>query len=229
MKVEIYSDIACPWCYVGGRRFARALSMLPPTVEVEVVFRPFQLDPTLPHTPSPLIDQLGQKFGARAEAMIRHVTSVAANEGLELRFDRAQAVNTLNAHRLLRLAERGYGAAVQREVADKLFESPFTSGENVADVEVLTRLAASAGMSEERVREHLNSDEGVQEVRRDMSRARSIGVQAVPTFVFDGKRAIQGAQPASVFLQQLEELLPSTDAALQDSEAAVCVDGSCEA
>ena len=229
MKVEIYSDIACPWCYVGERRFSRALSILQPSVEVEVVFRPFQLDPTLPHTPSPLIDQLRRKFGARAEAMVRHVTSIASKEGLDLRFDRAQAVNTLTAHRLLRLAEREYGAGVQREVAEKLFESHFTKGESVANAEVLTRLAASAGMSEERVREYLNSDDGVQEVLEDITRARRIGVQAVPTFVFDGARAIQGAQPASVFLQQFEELLSSVGAATQQDVAAICADGNCEA
>lgn len=228
MKVEIYSDIACPWCYVGERRFARALAALPQGDQIEVVFRPYQLDPSLPHTPRPLQDQLRQKFGERADAMVRHVTATAAKEGLDLRFDRAQSVNTITAHRLLRLAEREYGTEVQRALAEKLFEAHFTNGENVAAPELLADLAVSVGMDRARVQAYLASDEGLREVQDEITRAQRIGVSAVPTFVFADQYAVQGAQPTSTFVQVLEELLSEAETPASDAaDANTCADGSC--
>lgn len=206
MKVEIYSDIACPWCYVGERRFARALASFPQADHVQVVFRPYQLDPTLPDDPVPVTERLREKFGARTDAVTQHVESVAAEEGLDLRFDRAQAVNTLTAHRLLRLAEREFGPEVQRSLAETLFQAHFTDGGNVADAELLTELAVSAGLERERVTTYLASDEGLLEVQDEIVRAQRLGIRAVPTFVVNGKYAVQGAQPAPAFLQLLEEV-----------------------
>ena len=228
MKVEIYSDIACPWCYVGERRFARALAAFPQAEHVEVVFRPYQLDPTLPDTPRPLTEQLREKFGPQADTMARQVTSVATQEGLDLRFDKAQSVNTLTAHRLLYLAEREYGPEVQRALADKLFEAHFTNGGNIADHALLTDLAVSAGLNRERVQAYLASDEGLREVQQAIMHAQRLGIRAVPTFVFDGRQAVQGAQPTSIFLQILEELQQEADAAAsEDSPTGACADGSC--
>ena len=226
MKVEIYSDIACPWCYVGERRFARALAALPQSDAVEVVFRPYQLDPSLPDTPAPLMLRLREKFGARVDAMTRQVASAGAQEGLDFRFDTALSVNTFAAHRLLRLAELEHGPAAQRALAEKLFEAHFTHGANVADAERLADLAAEAGLDQERVRAYLASDEGVREVRDDIARAQRLGIRAVPTFVFDGRYAVQGAQPTSTFLQVLEEV--RREFAAEPEEAAACTDGSCE-
>ena len=225
MKVEIYSDIACPWCYVGERRFFRALEAFPQSERVEVIFRPFQLDPTLPDKPRPLAEQLREKFGPRADAMVRNVTSVAAKEGLDLRFGDAQSVNTFTAHRLLGLAEREYGSEVQHKLAEKLFEAHFSNGGNIADHGLLADLAASAGMERQRVLDYLASEEGSKEVRDQLDRAHRLGIHAVPTFVFDERFAVQGAQPTSVFLQAFEEL-QAEDAGSEPAPS--CEDGTCE-
>ncbi len=228
MKVEIYSDVACPWCYVGERRFARALAAFPQADQIEVVFRPYQLDPSLPDTPRPLPERLREKFGAQADAMTRQVASVAAEEGLDLRFERALSVNTLAAHRLLRLAEQEHGSATQRTLADRLFEAHFTNGENVADPELLADLAAAAGMDRERVHAYLTSGEGRREVEAEIAHAQRLGIRAVPTFVFDGRYAVQGAQPTSAFLQVLEEIRREAAAeASEETPADACADGSC--
>ncbi len=228
MKVEIYSDIACPWCYIGERRFARALSAFPQADEVEVVFRPYQLDPSLPDTPRSLKDRLEEKFGPRLDATLQRTASTAAQEGLDLRFDEAQAVNTLTAHRLLHLAEREYGAEVQRALAEKLFEAHFTNGGNVADPELLTDLAVAAGLERERAAAYLASDEGLHEVRNEITRAQRLGIRAVPTFVFDGRTAVQGAQPTSAFLKMLEETQQkAAGAASDDAAPEACADGAC--
>ena len=212
MRVEIYSDIACPWCYVGERRFARALSAFPQARQVEVVFRPYQLDPSLPEAPVPLRDRLRDTFGPDLDAMLERTAAAAAEDGLDLRFDEALAVNTLTAHRALRLAEVEGGPGVQRALAEKLFEAHFTRGQNVADPDLLADLAGSVGLDGERVRASLVSDEGVREVQDEVSRAQRLGIRAVPTFVFDGRYAVQGAQPVSAFLEVLEQVLREADA-----------------
>lgn len=234
MNVEIYSDIACPWCYIGERRFARALAAFPHAEDVEVGFRPYQLDPSLPETPQPLKDRLQAKFGPRLEATLRHTAATAKKEGLDFRFDEALAVNTLAAHRLLRLALQEYGAEAQQALADRLFEAHFTRGANVADSDVLTQLAVAAGLERDRVATYLASDEGAAEVRAEIARAQRLGIRAVPTFVFDGRLAIQGAQPAPALLQVLEQawserrqnLAPPAD---EVSSANVCADRACGA
>lgn len=212
MHVAIYSDIACPWCYIGERRFARALAEFPHADQVEVVFRPFQLDPSLPDTPHPLKERLRKKFGPQTEALVERVTSAAAEEGLEMHFDEAQAVNTLTAHRLLWFAEREAGSAVQRALAEKLFEAHFTKGQNVADPEVLADLGAEVGLDRESVRDFLVSEDGTDAVKQAIDRAQRLGIRAVPTFVFNGESAVQGAQPAETFLQALEEIYQETAA-----------------
>lgn len=227
MKVEIYSDVVCPWCYIGERRFARALAAFPQADQVEIVFRPYQLDPTMPDTPRPLPEHLADKFGPRVDAMMQQVTSVAAQEGLTMRWDEALAVSTLTAHRLLRLAEQAYGAEAQRALADRLFEAHFTRGGNIADPALLTDLAVEAGLERGRVQAYLASDEGLQEVQDEIAAAQRRGVRAVPTFVFEGRYAVQGAQPPSTFLQVLEKVQREV-AALPDAEAAsACADGTC--
>lgn len=203
MKVEIYSDVVCPWCYIGERRFERALAEFAGTEEVEVVYRAFQLDPDAPDTPFPLKERLRKKFGVLAEDAMRRVTETGAQEGIEFDWDRGVAVNTLTAHRLLRLAEREYGAKVQRELVGKLFDAHFTRGGDVSDHALLSELAASVGMDAKRVRGHLASGEGLEETREELERARRLGVRAVPTFVFDGRYVVEGAQPSSSFVEVL--------------------------
>ncbi len=206
MKVEIYSDVVCPWCYIGERRFARALAELPGADEVEVVFRPFQLDPTEPTTPRPLLEALEYKFGSNARAMTARVAEAARGEEIEIDWDRAIAVNTFTAHRLLWWALREAGPAIQRALAERLFAAHFTDGESVGDPTVLARLAGDAGLSAARAAAFLATDEGEHEVRAAIAQARRIGVTAVPTFVFDGEYGVQGAQPPALFREVFEEL-----------------------
>jgi predicted DsbA family dithiol-disulfide isomerase len=226
MKVEIYSDIVCPWCYIGERRFERALAAHPGAGEVEVVFRPYQLDPAAPTEAYPLKRYLEKRFGGPAEGMTKQVGAAAAGEGIQIDWDRALAVNTLRAHRLLRIAETEYGNGVQRALAEKLFAAHFTAGGDVSDTELLTELATSVGMDEIRVRSYLGSDEGVAELEAELEGARRLGVRAVPTFVIEGQYVVQGAQSASVFLQALEEVEKRLSATVP-GEGDGCDDGSC--
>jgi len=229
MKVEIYSDIACPWCYIGERRFMRALAAYPKADEVEVVFRSYQLDPSTPEEPMPMKEYLERRFGRPVEGMLSQVSENARGEGIEMVWDRAVAVNTLTAHRLLRLAEVEYGATLQRALAEKLFEAYFTRGGNIADHGLLTELAVSVGMDEARVRDYLASGEGLEETKAALDAAQQLGIRAVPTFVFEGKFAVQGAQSASTFLQALEEVARQTAQVGGDDGAddGSCADGSC--
>lgn len=206
MRIEVYSDIACPWCYLGERRLERALKRFPGRADVEVVFRPFQLDPTLPDRAVPLLEDLERKFGSNAKAMTERITETGSSEGIDFDWTHALAVNTLTAHRLLRLAEREYGAAVQRDLAGKLFEAHFEEGADISDPGELTALAVECGLDAKRVAAYLASDEGVAETKAEIATAHDLGVTAVPTFIIDEQYAVQGAQPPEIFLQVLEQV-----------------------
>jgi predicted DsbA family dithiol-disulfide isomerase len=206
MKVEIYSDVACPWCYVGSTRFERALAEFEGRDDVEVSFRPFQLNPDTPTEAQPLYDYYDQLFGPEFRSRHADVVAVAAKEGLEFRFDRALAVNTFTAHRLLWLTEREYGPALQRAVKAALLRAYFTDGRDIGDTETLVAIATEAGADPDLARKWLTGDEGTEETAEAIQYARSLGIQAVPTFVFDGKYAVQGAQSTDVFLRALAEV-----------------------
>ncbi len=231
MRVEIYSDVACPWCYIGERRFRRALAAFPGADRVEVVFRSYQLDPSAPEAAVPLKEYLRKRFGGPVDGMLRQVSENAKGEGIEMDWDRALAVNTMTAHRLLRLAERDCGAEAQRALAEKLFEAHFSLGGDVSDPALLADLAESVGMDRERVSAYLASGEGLEETRAEIDRARGLGITAVPTFVFEGRWTIQGAQSASTFLQALEQVAAQVAAAGASDESSAsgdaCADGSC--
>lgn len=230
MKVEIFSDIACPWCYIGEKRFQRALAAFPGAGEVEVVFRPYQLDPNTPETAVPISQYLSTRFGRNVDGMLSQVTTAAAGEGITMDWENALAVNTRTAHRLSRLAEQEFGADTQLALMQKLFEAHFERGVDVSDHSKLVEMAVSVGMDETRVREYLSSDEGMEELEGEFERARASGVTAVPTFVFNGEYAVQGGQPASTFLQVLEEVRSRSSASEGEAdaeEAAACADGSC--
>lgn len=230
MQVEIYSDVACPWCYVGKTRFERALTAFPGAADVDVTYRPYQLNPATPEEALPLYDYYDQLFGPEFRARHSDVGEIAAGEGLDFHFDRALAVNTFTAHRLLWLTERDYGAAVQRTLKDALLRAYFTDGRNINDHDTLVELAAGAGVDAGRARAWLAGGDGADEVREAIGYARDLGIQAVPTFVFDGKYAVQGAQPASVFLQVLERVATEssdTSETVTGPGENACDDGSC--
>ncbi|WBB84726.1 DsbA family oxidoreductase [Micromonospora sp. WMMC264] len=203
MDIEIYADVVCPWCWIGKRRLEQALESY--DGEVNVRFRPFQLDPTPVTEPKPLLEALGDKFGGRdkAEGMAAHVTGVAAGAGLDLRFDRAVAANTFDAHRLVRFAaERGRSA----EMVERLYRAHFHDGIDVGSIDALVKLAGEAGLDETAAREYLESNLGRREVAADLSAAHQLGVSSVPTFVLAGKYAVTGAQEPETLLAALREV-----------------------
>jgi len=238
MKVEIYSDIACPWCYIGKRRFEQALDRFTGKDGVEVVYRPYQLVPDAPEQASPHRAWLAERYGPQSVAMDARVTELGRAEGITYDFDAALHANTFLGHRLLHLAETEYGAAVQADLKEQLLKAHFTDGVDIGDRASLTRIAVAAGLDGERVTAYLAGEEGADEVRAQLDRARTLGITAVPTFVFEGRWAVQGGQEADTFLRVLEQVAEETGAlvpapgfadagtaAAGDAEA--CADGSC--
>jgi predicted DsbA family dithiol-disulfide isomerase len=232
IRIEIWSDVACPWCYIGERRFFRALDARPDRDSFEVVFRPFELDPTAPATAEPLRARLERRYGARAAAMTAQAGAAAAVEGITADWEHARAARTRDAHRLLWLAAREDGEAVQRRLAELLFSAQFERGGDVSSVEELVALAAAAGMNTGRASALLAGDEGNREVEADLAHAHRLGIRSVPTFLFDGRFAISGAQPASTFTAVLDELSHQAEAAPEVAPGGTsqgeCDEGQCE-
>jgi predicted DsbA family dithiol-disulfide isomerase len=170
------------------------------------VFRPYQLDPDAPRKAVPMWDYLEARFGPQARRMVGQVFDQARAEGLPMDYDRGLAVNTLNAHRLLRFAEQEYGAEIQRAVAAALFRAHFAEGRDVSDPSTLAEIGAASGMDRGRAVAYLQSNEGIAEVQAQIDEARQLGVSAVPTFVFNEQYALQGAQPIEIFQRVLSEL-----------------------
>jgi len=204
MKVDIYSDIACPWCYIGHARFERALEQFDGADRIEVRYRPYQLDPGAPARAEPMLGYLARRFGGQARAMADRVITIARGEGIEMDYERGLAVNTLNAHRLLALAERERGVAAQHALVARLFAAHFSEGRDVGDPRALAELAAENGMDAATVEAYLESDAGATEVREEIAAARRLGVQAVPTYLLDDRYVIEGAQPVELFLHGFE-------------------------
>lgn len=222
VKVEIFSDVVCPWCYIGHHRLQQAVRLFEGDVEVE--HRPFQLDPGGVSTGEPLLRALERKFGGAAQVaqMTARVAGVAAEDGLDLRFDRALQAGTFEAHRLIWLAERaGRGAAM----AERLFRAHFTDGLNVGDSGTLAGLAAETGVED--------TGEGAEQVRAELARAHALGVRSVPLFLFEEKFAVSGAQPVETLVAALREVEARTaqETAAQETAAekagAGCDDGAC--
>ena len=202
MRIEIWSDVVCPWCYIGKRRLESALADHPG--DVEIVWRSFQLDPGTPREVTQTVaEYLGSKYGggaAAGQAMIDNVEAVAAGEGLIYRLGEASRVNTLDAHRLLHLArERG----VQGELKEALLSAYFTEARIISDADVLQDLGQKVGLDPLEITELLEGDRFRDEVFADAEMAAAYGANAVPFFVFDGRFAISGAQPKEVFEQAL--------------------------
>lgn len=232
MKVEIWSDIACPWCYVGRRRFEKALKQFEHRDQVEVIWRSYELDPRAPRETSQSIgDVLSKKYGTsreETETILRQTARVGAQEGLDLRFDRVQPVNTFDAHRLLQFAAK-HGA--QSDLSDRLHKAYFTEGLSVSDHETLVRLAVEAGLDADEARQMLNSSAHADDVRADMRRGMQFGSQGVPFFVFDERYAVSGAQQPEIFLSALVRAWADAHPAIEvigaRDGAAACDDTAC--
>jgi predicted DsbA family dithiol-disulfide isomerase len=228
VKVEIYSDIACPWCYVGKRRFERALAAFPQADSVEVIYRPYQLVPGKSDQPEPHRAYLTARYGPQAEAMDARLVELGRAEGLPFDFDTVLENNTLLAHRLLWHALTAYGPTVQAALKDRLLTAHFAEGVDVGDRAALAALAADAGLDADRAAAFLASDEGHDEVLAEIDSARELGITAVPTFVFEGQWAVQGGQESSTFLSVLEQVAKETGAAAPAAAEACDADGACE-
>ncbi len=206
MKLEIWSDVVCPWCYIGKRRVEKALADFPHEVEVE--WHSFQLDPGAPSVPFETVAQaLGRKYGggeAAGRTMIDRVEAVAAEEGMIWRHHSSLRVGTVDAHRLLHLALADGGTRLQGALKEELFASYFERAENVADHDVLRKLAVNVGLDAGRVDEVLGSSAYLDEVYADQQRAGAYGATGVPFAVIDGKYGVSGAQPADVLRQILD-------------------------
>lgn len=209
MRIEIWSDVVCPWCYIGKRRLETALAGFEHRDDVEVVYRSFQLDPSAPNVPVQTVaESLGQKYGGGPEAgqqMVDRVEAVAAEEGLLFRLGEAQRVGTVDAHRLLHLALELGGPSLQSALKEELLAAYFLRAENVADHDLLRRTAEKVGLAANRVEEVLSSQRYADAVESDIREAAALGATGVPFFVVDRKYGISGAQPAEVFAQVLDQ------------------------
>ena len=205
MKVEIWSDVACPFCFIGKRSFEDALERFEHRDDVEVTWRSFQLDPSAPAGSDHGLDELlARKYGRtieQARQMNNQVTQMAAGVGLEYHLDRARPSNTFDAHRLIHLG-RAHGIA--DAVKERLLRAYFTEGELLSDHETLVRLGAEVGLDADEAREALASDRFAAAVREELVEAHDLGLQGVPAFVFDRRSQVTGAQPADLFLQALQ-------------------------
>ncbi|TMV48912.1 DsbA family oxidoreductase [Paenibacillus mesophilus] len=233
MKVEIWSDFVCPFCYIGKRRFESALEQFPHRNEVEIVYRSFELDPNSKRDlPGDIHDMLASKYGMsreKAMAMNFNVGEQAQSVGLTYHFDMMKPTNTFDAHRLAHFAGR-YGKSA--EMTERLLQAYFTEGKHIGDHETLTALAAELGLDRDEVAAMLSGEEGKTEVRSDEQEASALGVRGVPFFVFNRKYAISGAQPTELFADTLNKVWSEAHPLVfvngADGESAdVCEDGVC--
>ena len=238
MKVEIWSDVVCPWCYIGKRRFEAALARFTHRDEVTVEWKSFELDPGAASSPadeapdpSGYARRLAGKYGtteAEAEKMLASMTGAAAVEGLDFRFDRAVPANTFEAHQLVHLAAQHGRQDVMKE---RLLRAYFTEGAAVGDREVLVRLAAEVGLDAEEVRTALSSQRFAPAVRDEQAEATALGIRGVPFFVVDRRYGVSGAQPADQLLEVLDrawsEAHPLTVVGSGGGDAAACGPDGC--
>jgi predicted DsbA family dithiol-disulfide isomerase len=228
MQVEVWSDVVCPWCYIGKRKLETALSRFAHADQVEVVWRSFQLDPSIPEGHTELtLPSLAAKYGRSVEEMtgqLRHVEEIAAGEGLEYHLAEGVSGNTLLAHQLIHLAaEHGFGGAMK----ERLLHAHFEQQLSVFDVESLVPLAVEVGLEESEVRAALTDRRFLPAVHEDITTARALGATGVPFFVVDRTYGAAGAQPAEVLLQLLERAWADSHPLLTVPAAEGCEDGTC--
>lgn len=235
MKIEIWSDVLCPFCYIGKRNFETALEQFAYKSSIEVSWKNFQLDPEIPQIPSDdYVDYLVKRKGmnvAQVKGMLDNVTQMAKQVGLDYQLEKSIIVNSLNAHKLIQFAKsKDLGDSME----ERLFSAFFIEGKNIADLSVLNQLGKDVGLDEKELQAAFTDDKYAYMVQQDIAEAQQIGVRGVPFFVLNRKYGISGAQPPMVFLENLEksfsewrELNP--DIKLEVTEGQSCsVDGVCE-
>jgi predicted DsbA family dithiol-disulfide isomerase len=232
LRVEIWSDVVCPWCYIGKRRFERAVAELEGEIDIDVSYRPYQLDPTAsPGKSQPVFEAYTKKFGGpeQATAILDRVTATAADDGIEFHMERALRANTLLAHRLLWLAELPGSPVDQSVLKERLLRAYFVDGLDIGDPDVLADCAAEVGLPRQDAIDFLESDRGRAEVAAHLEQAADAGISAVPTFVINGQWAIPGAQDTDTFVNVFRRLIDKlrADTAVATG-AAACSDDECE-
>jgi predicted DsbA family dithiol-disulfide isomerase len=232
MKVEIWSDVMCPFCYIGKRRFENALAQFAHKDKVEVVWKSFQLNPDMKTQPGKNINQyLSEVKGwslEQARQANAHVTKMAKEVGLDYDMDKAVVANSFDAHRLVQLAKtKGKGDAME----EQLFKAYFTEGKNIADHDILAQLATAIGLDTGTVKTVLESNEYADAVDQDIYESQQIGVRGVPFFVLNDRYAVSGAQAVETFAGALDtawgEWEKELPAASNDSAAVCSTDGEC--
>ncbi|MDQ0216628.1 protein disulfide-isomerase [Oikeobacillus pervagus] len=234
MKIEVWSDFVCPFCYIGKRRLEKALENFPQKSKVEVVYRSYELDPNAKKDYQESIHQiLASKYGIsleKATKMNEDIGKQAASVGLEYHFDTMKPTNTFHAHRLVKFAEEK-----GKEMTERLLRAYFTDSKHLGNDEELAQLAVELGFDYDEVIRVLESDQYSEAVRADEEMARKIGVQGVPFFVLNQKYAVSGAQPTEIFEKALqkvwkEENTVSTIETLSNESGAgaVCTDDGCQ-
>ena len=217
MHIDIISDTICPWCFIGKRRLERALQSRP-ELEVQIGWRPFQLNPDMPSEGMARSEYLARKFGGsnRADKIYDSIRAAGLEEGIAFEFGRiGRAPNTIASHRLIRWAA---SAGVQHQVVEKIFERYFIRGDDIGDAAVLTAVAREAGMDGDLVAELLAGDADVELVRSEDNLARELGIAGVPCFIIERKYAISGAQDPTIFHQVFD--FAQRDAATAAPQAA---------
>jgi predicted DsbA family dithiol-disulfide isomerase len=230
MQVEIWSDFACPFCYIGKRRFEQALADFEHRDHVDVVYRSFELDRHAPKSvPHDVYDMLSSRYGmSRQEAinMNEQMRKQAAVEGLDFQFDGLVLTNTFDGHRLRLFAEK-YGKGVA--ISELLFRAYFTESKNISDHSTLADIAGAAGLDREEALTVLASDQFAQLVRAEEEQGSRLGIRGVPYYLINGKHALSGAQPSGVYLNAMQQLWDAdqpTPVAESASDEA-CLDGTC--
>lgn len=229
MQVEIWSDVVCPWCYIGKRRFEAALADFKHREQIKIVWKSFELDPNAPRTSEDTLDQmLAKKYGMseeKAAAANARVTSLAAQEGLDYHLEQAHPGNTFDAHRLIHFAA---SQGLQGEMKERLMRAYFSEGQPIGELETLVKLGVEVGLDAGKTRIVLASETYADEVAADEKEARSLGISGVPFFVIDEKYGISGAQPTELFQQALEQAWSESHPLIQVSSTSTDDAGSCE-
>ena len=228
LRVDVWSDVVCPWCWIGKGRLREALKA-EGAPEVDIHWHPFLLDPDIAvdAAPVPLREAYEKKFGGadKVEQILGHTQSTAQAEGLPMDFSRGQVrASTRDAHRLMLLAAH---EGVADEVGEALFRAHFAEGRNIADHHVLADVGESVGLARQLALDFLASDAGKEQVEAEITQAQSLGIRAVPTFVFNGQLAVQGAQPPELFAEIFQKLADEASSQPSEAEGAACGPDGC--
>lgn len=235
MKIEIWSDVMCPFCYIGKRNFESALAQFADEENIEIEWKSFQLDPSMPEVATESqVDYLVKRKGMsreQVEGMLANVTQMAKQAGLEYHLDKSVMVNSQKAHQLIQFAKT---KNLGNEIEERLFKAHFTEGKNIADIATLTQLGKEVGLDEKELQTAFTDEQYKYSMKQDIQEAQNIGVTGVPFFVFNRKYAVSGAQPTDAFLETITKSFgewhkENPEVKLQVTQGQSCdVDGNCE-